>query len=212
MDSTQSSTTLTSSNIPCRGDNNSVTNTNTISSGRSLGESLLLLNDEDGVNEKHKNQGDHLSNNASTNDVKCKKRDINQITKNEEQSEIQMKEKERKNKQILKKYMSEMIPFLYPPACATTKTTTSADNTITVTANNSTPDEDKKNNSDLALSSYQQQLQKLQNENKEIIQRKQDYIERYTHLVTKYEYGLSSVKKLNDLTYAPDNILNNSDD
>lgn len=53
-----------------------------------------------------------------------------------------------------------------------------------------------------------QRLQDLKRQNEEIQRRKQETLESYAKFLNQYEYGLNSIKKLNDLMDAPDNIMN----
>ena len=53
-----------------------------------------------------------------------------------------------------------------------------------------------------------QRLQDLKRQNEEIQRRKQETLESYSKFLNQYEYGLNSIKKLNDLMDAPDNIMN----
>jgi hypothetical protein len=59
---------------------------------------------------------------------------------------------------------------------------------------------------------YLQQLKKLKKENDDIQKRKEKVTNRYANLVYKYEYGLNTVQKLNDLRFAPDNVMDVYDD
>jgi hypothetical protein len=51
-------------------------------------------------------------------------------------------------------------------------------------------------------------LQDLKQQNKDIQARKQEMLDSYAIFLNQYEYGLNSIKKLNDLMDAPDNIMN----
>ena len=53
-----------------------------------------------------------------------------------------------------------------------------------------------------------QRLQDIKRQNEEIQRRKQETLESYAKFLNQYEYGLNSIKKLNDLMDAPDNIMN----
>ena len=58
------------------------------------------------------------------------------------------------------------------------------------------------------LSKLRKRLQDLKQQNKDIQARKQEMLDSYAIFLNQYEYGLNSIKKLNDLMYAPDNIMN----
>ncbi len=52
-----------------------------------------------------------------------------------------------------------------------------------------------------------QQLEQLKKDNQEFQIQRQEILQRYVHLTSSYEYGLGTVRKLNDLRSAPDNFL-----
>ena len=113
-----------------------------------------------------------------------------------------------------KKYLNEMMPFIYNRSRGTNELETLYDNH----EENNVQDEKeiKKDQSDesrkiLNEETYMEQLIKLKEENEGIKKRKQSIISRYANLVYSYEYGLNSVRKLNDLRFAPDNILKGND-
>ena len=58
------------------------------------------------------------------------------------------------------------------------------------------------------LSKLRKRLQDLKQQNKDIQARKQEILESHAKFLNQYEYGLNSIKKLNDLMDAPDNIMN----
>lgn len=58
------------------------------------------------------------------------------------------------------------------------------------------------------LSKLRQRLEDLKQVNKDIQARKQETLDSYATFLNQYEYGLNSIKKLNDLMDAPDNIMN----
>jgi vacuolar-type H+-ATPase subunit I/STV1 len=58
------------------------------------------------------------------------------------------------------------------------------------------------------LSKIRQRLEDLKQQNKDIQARKRETLDSYATFLNQYEYGLNSIKKLNDLMDAPDNIMN----
>ena len=54
---------------------------------------------------------------------------------------------------------------------------------------------------------YTKQLKQLGKENEELNDRRKSIVRRYGNLIDAYESGLRHISKLNDLTYAPDNIM-----
>ena len=55
---------------------------------------------------------------------------------------------------------------------------------------------------------HEQILENLKKENEEIKEKRRRIIFRYADLVSSYEYGLNRIAKLNDLSFAPDNVMN----
>lgn len=116
--------------------------------------------------------------------------------------------------QTKRKYFNEMIPFIYNHGLGTNKLEARYENHDG--SNLQDGEEIQKELSDgsskiLHEDKYMEKLRKLKRENEGIRKRKQDIISRYANLVYSYEYGLNSVRKLNDLRFAPDNILKGND-
>jgi len=57
---------------------------------------------------------------------------------------------------------------------------------------------------------YQVELNKLKDENKQLQTKRQKIYEGYKNFVSAYESGLHKISKLNDLTFVPDNVMNDN--
>ena len=110
--------------------------------------------------------------------------------------------------------MKDMIPILFKQKHRPTTTTTMTEEQVEVIIHQETNDSEASNEGKKEATgdrSYLARLEKLKKENQDIIDRKQKVIRRYANLVYSYEYGLNSVRKLNDLRFAPDNVLKGDD-
>ena len=228
--STTTANTSNTSNTIVHGTNSSTTTSTptttptATATGRSLNESFLFLNDDDHnttTTHKKKRSIKTINKNDDDEDEDDDGGKNNNDDDNNKQSKLIRNQKDNN----CAKYMNQMIPFIYSKNYKRLKT-----NATTTTSSSSNDNNKKQPKLQQPLPSngqeqndindnyynhdynvYMKHLQSLKNENEQIIKRKENYIQQYANLAYTYEYGLNFVRKLNDLTYAPDNILKEED-
>ncbi len=91
------------------------------------------------------------------------------------------------------------------PSTTTPPTTTTT--TISESKDKKEETDDSNTKSSRPLDYYQSILKSLKTQNETFTKTRHDVFANYAHLLASYEYGLKHVKQLNDLSHAPDNIL-----
>ena len=212
--STTTANTFNTSNTVVHGTNSSTTASTTTppttATGRSLNESFLFLNDDD-----HNTTTTHKKKRS----IKTINNNVNNNNNDDDDGGKNNNDDDRNQKDNCTKYMNQMIPFIYSKNYKRLKTnaTTTSDNTKKQPKlkqplpSNGQEQNNINDNYNHDYNVYMKHLQSLKNENEQIIKRKENYIQQYVNLAYTYEYGLNFVRKLNDLTYAPDNILKEED-
>mmetsp|Transcript_5494 Transcript_5494/g.6042 ORF Transcript_5494/g.6042 Transcript_5494/m.6042 type:complete len:230 (-) Transcript_5494:234-923(-) len=206
---------------------------NMTSAGRSLRDSLTILqsNIPNHINRKRKivslwNDDNREDKNHYDDEALLKT--IDSSDEGEPKEEGTKEEDQKEYNKCRKQCIQDLMPFVYDYKGRivdkkTNDTTSSSLNTISEGRGLETAkaesekktdynnDRIKRERNNHEMSVYIQQLNKLKADNEDIQNKKHKIMERYANLIYSYEYGLHSISKLNDLSYAPDNIMHGNE-